>query len=1170
MSWDILNALKNQDLGKRKLPILRILRGVLPDDEWLTLEYARACRDEDELDEARQVLEKGLARAAATGSGYVDQFQDELDRVLQRLGVPPPGVDELRARVEKEPDNVRHRVQLAHALKDDHRYAEAFAEVQVIVEKAPYLDEAKEMYVGLAAASGHDDLAIEMQRRRYDEETNHDSKLWRGVELAQWLWAAGRRDDARKLIDEVEEQAGGSNDFSAGNWFLDHGDVAEAIKRFRRQMEKMTSDPYYVEQLRLRTARLELASGEEVAGMNRLLDALENAASLSEREDRFKELLLRAKEHPHPDVLAARLEPVFGKRESVRDLLVMTALEFARGQDKEALADVEQALAKSSKEVYLFPLLLGMERLHDDFDGALTVLDRMSKVYGGSESMRWSDGVSLSERDRLKLVRAELLEKLGKPDDARQLIESIADETDPSSLQRVSAVYQQRGDKERALEWLQRYHKKLGTRELQHLTAEANLLLELGRVEDAKPLVEEAYVMARGGDGTRDLLVKIHRELGTLPEMVERLEGELNKDFRDAAVRSTLLSLYQELDRDADRKAILERMVEQDDLREDGLSGLASFYAAHGAIQERLGVIEKQLEHAAGSKEKSLHRQIANLQMELGDVDSAVAHFREAIDPGTAEGKQTLGDWLVDHEQYERARPLLEDARRLDPDLDSVLAPLLTAAWHMRDWERTIDVAVEKFEKQRGEYEPLAYASDHAALLDALDGLAPERAKELLDGDPDDASSLVRAAVLRLARADAEGALAKADAAIAGGSSSLLPLEIRRIALRRLGRLKDLAQAIEDLRAAIEYDCIVEGDWRRRNRAEQLQDEIGRVDAELGDVAAAESAWRAPPLRREAETSASGVWRSDWSTRFVAQKWLDVREPQRALDALKDEFLLYESAPWDVWTRAMEQLGRVEEVEAFAWQRHLDPLELYGVRSDWYSWIWFDGQYPAHHRHAGVPRRLLPASRRTRRVAHAGRGADEAAGDAAPGRADHGVDRSAHGRPPLVGRARRAGGDGAARGADGRGRVSHRRALALRRRAAARARVAAEGAGLRQPGARPGGSDRSRALVPSLLRRRLGHRQSVRVRLRRRRIELVVVVEQSPTSTTGDAPPQPRCAWPATARGPTPSSATCSTSRPPTGGSARRGASRRPTTGGSCRARRLACSGRCWMIPRRT
>ena len=147
MSWQVLDTLRNQDLGKKKLPILRILKGVVKDDDWLTLEYGRACNDEGDLKEAKRTFENLLAKNLGGSNWYADQAEEELKKVLQKLGEANLGVAELRAKVEKDPENVRHRMRLARKLIDEHEYSTALAEAQIIVDKAPYMMKAKEMVV---------------------------------------------------------------------------------------------------------------------------------------------------------------------------------------------------------------------------------------------------------------------------------------------------------------------------------------------------------------------------------------------------------------------------------------------------------------------------------------------------------------------------------------------------------------------------------------------------------------------------------------------------------------------------------------------------------------------------------------------------------------------------------------------------------------------------------------------------------------------------------------------------------------------------------------------------------------------------------------------------------------------------------------------------------------
>src|SRR5690606_30321132 len=105
-------------------------------------------------------------------------------------------------------------------------------------------------------------------------------------------------------------------------------------------------------------------------------------------------------------------------------------------------------------------------------------------------------------------------------------------------------------------------------------------------------------------------------------------------------------------------------------------------------------------------------------------------------------------------------------------------------------------------------------------------------------------------------------------------------------------------EATEALRRRVEQEYVAKSDWNYYSRAGQLQDDMGRLYALLGDDAAAEAAWREQPLRRTPYgSSAFGSWRSDWQVRYAAENWLGLGAPDKALRALGTEFLLRESPP---------------------------------------------------------------------------------------------------------------------------------------------------------------------------------------------------------------------------------------------------------------------------------
>jgi tetratricopeptide (TPR) repeat protein len=944
MSWQVLDTLRNVDLGKQKLPVLRILKDVVQNDDWLTLEYAKACREEEELKEARRTLEKFVARRGSTDEYYLQQGEKELDAVLQKLGEHKTSIADLRATVGKEPDNVRHRMRLAERLKKEHDYRGALEQVRAVVAKAPYLKRAKEMVVETAAACGDEATAIAMQRRLYDEATDPNDKVRRGVGLANWLAAAGQEAEAVALVDALETKSGGSDDFSPGNWFIDKGLVEKALQHYRAEHDRLQSQAWRQDTLRQRIARLELSLGQGDAALDRMLQAIEAAGSLTDREQRFKQLLTLCKGHPRPEELREQVQRRHGERKTVADLLALASASFACGDPDAAEAELRVAVQRSSKEVYLFPLLIGLRRLHDDFDGALAVLDQMGQVYGGSESMRWTGETSVSERDRQKIERARILTLAGRDAEAVTLLESIADDTRPHTMMTVSRLFRERRDVERALEWRRRYTAKIGTRDRQSLLEEARLLLDLGREAEAMDVVRQAWLMARNDQEVRNLLVQLHRKAGTLAAFVQELETEYQKDIRDADLRAALLGLYEELRQPERRRQVYDAMLAHEDLVDEALSGLTAMATEAGDDQQALALRSRQLARKGGDEKRKLHQQIGELQLRLGERDAAVQSMRKGFDVDTVAGLAQLGHWLRGHDLKAASLEVYQQILALDPNHENAHLHLAEAAWEQKRWADAVAAGLEHLRRRRGHATLYESGSLHTILLDAVAGLDEATRKTWLSTDGD-GPTCERAAVLLLARAEFEAAAAAARRALEQDNELVQPRVVLVAALRALQRPAELETAVGELRERIEREYVATADWQLYQEATELQNELGRLRHLRGDDAGATRAWRDPAVRRTPYSNPFGYWRDDWGVRYAAEQWIGVRQPEQALQALALEFLQRERAPWQTYLQALARSGRTAQVEAFAWKRLLDPLELYGVQSGSYGWIWDGGEY---------------------------------------------------------------------------------------------------------------------------------------------------------------------------------------------------------------------------------
>src|SRR5262249_46360351 len=159
-------------------------------------------------------------------------------------------------------------------LLKERKYAQALAEAEVVVQKAPYLGKAKEYVINAACAAGEDDRSRAMMQKLFNDSTKPYEKVQRGVAWANWLFAEGKRKGACAMVGGHENQPGGSSSTQspAGNWSLDRHELARATKKLEAELEKTkSSQSYYSDQIRPRLARVELASGAYEAAVSRHL-----------------------------------------------------------------------------------------------------------------------------------------------------------------------------------------------------------------------------------------------------------------------------------------------------------------------------------------------------------------------------------------------------------------------------------------------------------------------------------------------------------------------------------------------------------------------------------------------------------------------------------------------------------------------------------------------------------------------------------------------------------------------------------------------------------------------------------------------------------------------------------------------------------------------------------
>jgi tetratricopeptide (TPR) repeat protein len=938
MAYEVVNQVRNLDMGKERMSILRALRSAVTNDEWLMREYCRACIDVGELLEARRSLEKLIATTTAANSWVIEEAEQMLQTVAQRLGEAKLTVDDLRRKVEAEPDNVRHRTEYVLRLLKERRYADALTHAEFVLAKAPHLPKAKENVINAACAAGADARAREVIQKLYTDTAKPAEKVQRGVAYANWLFAEGKRDEAFAIVDGLEVQSGGnsSEQFSAGNWYLDRHELARATARLAAELDKQKGQQYYADRIRARLARTEFASGAVAQAVQRHLEAIRTATSLGDREQRFKDLLGALTSTPDAEALTKQLAK-HEARASIDDLLVTTALAFARRDPTAAIAEIEKALALSTKEVHLFPLLYGLRKLQGDYEGALQVLERMANSYGGSESMRYTGSDNyLSEKDQLKLERAALLDELGRQAEADAVVEAMHDATKPESMRAVASAYKERKRWDKALEWRRRYTEKSGRRDADALTEEAALLLEQADLPAALTLLAEAQLMAKDHARARELLYQVHRKAGTLADYAKTLEADYAKDPRSAPVRDQLLTIYKDLRQNDRVKAIYTRMRDDPALEETALRALLELAERQGDREGQLPLLQRLLAIKGGEEKRERHGALARAYQSLGRVAEATEHKRASLELDSADGQRQLGWWLRYVGDPAGARAAIAKALEIDPEGDATVSAALEDAWQSREYARFLEFTFKQWEKQ---FEPFQIGDQGLRVVEAWLALPQAERARWLPGDGSTVGK-ERAAALHLARGEVAPAKALLDEVLAAEPRRPLALRLAIEIAQGANDRAELLRLLRQLHDLIERQHVVQADWRVQSAAQSAWSSIGTVLFAQGNLDAAEQVWKTPALRRSPVSYSSGSYRYDGNVPYATEQWLAHDQPERALRALDVEFLMRESAPWQTYWQVLTEAEQRERAERSAWQALLDPLRLYGVREQSRSWTW--------------------------------------------------------------------------------------------------------------------------------------------------------------------------------------------------------------------------------------
>ncbi|HVR29442.1 MAG TPA: tetratricopeptide repeat protein [Thermoanaerobaculia bacterium] len=560
---EILPRILARDPGflEGRLALARILTDAGDRDG--AIQLLRGAPQEEARDaDTKYLLASELYRRAAAGRGNrAAELEDleEASRLVQSI-------------LGGEPTHLRAQYLRALVLAEQSKRAEAISELRKLHEVAP-----QELRVQVTTELAE----LLEQEGRVSEAATLLSEMAEGLRTASgtalsadrvWLEVArlhGRHRDWRALHQASERLLASSDEHLRHEGLLL---AAEALQQLQRSKEALQllrrGEAQFAEPLRIQLKRAEilLANGEK-GEADKVLGKLGDSADVPT-------LLALAQFHLERED-AARIIPV------LRRLLAAEEGAVEEGMRREIVFLLADSLARTGRE-------------HD----ALRLLQ--------SEEGRFADASEL-DRQRLQLEQAEVLEALGRYQEARQILDRLAASNDRQAALLLVQHYQTRSNYEAMLPVLERAiatdrgagdvdlvfslavaNERLGRyaaaeaafREVLALDPDDGRTLNyLGymwadrgeNLEQALELIQRAVALEPDNGAYVDSLGWVYYRLGRLSEARHHLEEAARLLPEDATILEHLGDLYVALDIPEKARELYRRALAMDDENVEGL-----------------------------------------------------------------------------------------------------------------------------------------------------------------------------------------------------------------------------------------------------------------------------------------------------------------------------------------------------------------------------------------------------------------------------------------------------------------------------------------------------------------------------------------------------------------------------------------------------------------------
>lgn len=230
----ILSLIRQRQLVKDMLPVLRSLAVYLPTEEPVQLAFAESLEANDKGDVARQVYERMLRRGVSD-IGVLARVRDKL-KSEQTAAAGEAGVfdtlESLEKTVAADPQNANNRLRLAKAYYYSLDMVKALEALQVLEEKSPHLEGLHDLLVEIYTIQGDSEKLVKSLRQKVDRTQDENDKRKTRYRLVEELFALGRAEEALGELKDVVDSRDPNSYERVGLLFHYFGRHDDAIAQF--------------------------------------------------------------------------------------------------------------------------------------------------------------------------------------------------------------------------------------------------------------------------------------------------------------------------------------------------------------------------------------------------------------------------------------------------------------------------------------------------------------------------------------------------------------------------------------------------------------------------------------------------------------------------------------------------------------------------------------------------------------------------------------------------------------------------------------------------------------------------------------------------------------------------------------------------------------------------